>query len=105
MRAVGMRRARVRRLFLMEALFLSLTGVAAGVLIGFIVSLILSFMNFGTGSFFSLFLQNGHLSFLIRFVDVALIVALVSVFTLLAALGPARKAAKLPPADALRTSY
>jgi putative ABC transport system permease protein len=105
MRAVGMLRARVRRLFLMEALFLSLAGVAAGVILGIVVSRILSAVNFGTESFFALFLQNGHLSFFIRMVDVALIVGLVSLFTLLAALGPARKAARLRPADALRTTY
>lgn len=105
MRAVGMKRAQVRRLFLAEALFLALAGVAAGILLGFLATAILSLVNFGTESFFSLFLQNGHLSFLVRFVDVALIVVLVSGFTLLAAQGPARKAAKRHPADALRTSF
>lgn len=105
MRAVGMKRRQVRRLFLMEALFLALAGVAAGIVVGFVATTALSLVDFGTESFFALFLQNGHLSFLIRFVDVALIVVLVSGFTLLAAQGPARKAAKKHPADALRTSF
>ena len=89
----------------MEALFLALTGVAGGIALGFLATAGLSLINFGTESFFSMFLQNGHLSFLIQFVDVALIVVLVSGFTLLAAQGPARKAAKKHPADALRTSF
>lgn len=105
MRAVGMLRRQVRGLFLLEALFLSLAGVGVGVGLGLLASMALSLADFGKESFFSLFLQNGHLSFLIRAVDVAVIVVLVSLFTLLAAQGPARKAARLRPADALRTNY
>lgn len=104
MRALGLQRPGVRNLFILEAAFLALGGVLAGFAAAVLVSLILSFINFGTGSFFSLFMKNGHLSFVPQLSQSSLHVLLVIMLTVLAAYMPARRAAKLEPADALRSS-
>jgi len=105
LRALGMQRGSVQSMMLMEALFLALGGVVAGLVLSSLLMVILGLPNFGTDSIASLFLRNGHLSFLFDPTMVILIVVLVSIMTLLAALLPARKAARLEPANALRANY
>ena len=104
MRALGLQRPEVRNLFILEATFLAIGGVIAGFAAAGIVMLLLSFINFGTGTFFALFMKNGHLSFVPQLSQSSFHVILVVLLTMLAAYLPARRAAKLEPADALRTS-
>jgi putative ABC transport system permease protein len=104
MRALGLQRPDVRNLFILEATFLAIGGVIAGFAAAGIVMLLLSFINFGTGTFFALFMKNGHLSFVPQLSQSSFHVMLVVLLTILAAYLPARRAAKLEPADALRTS-
>jgi len=104
MRALGMQRPGVKRLFLFEAGFLAAGGTVVGMAAAGIVMLVLSLFDFGTGTFFSLLMKNGHLSFLIHPSQVVLNFAIVLVLTLLAAFLPARKASRLEPAEALRSS-
>ncbi len=104
MRAVGMQRGSVRNLFLTEAGLLGSGGAIVGWLAAGVVMLILSIHDYGTGTFFSLLLKNGHLSFAIQPAQALANYLLVLFLTLLAALMPARKASKLPPAVALRTA-
>ncbi|MFQ3547831.1 MAG: FtsX-like permease family protein, partial [Termitinemataceae bacterium] len=104
MRALGLQRPDVRNLFILEATFLALGGVLAGFLAGGVIMGILSLINFGTGSFVSLFLKNGHLSFVPQAAQSVQHILLVIILTILAAYLPARGAAKLEPAAALRTS-
>lgn len=101
MRALGMQRFGVRRLFLMEALFLSLGGVALGLAAGGLLMLALKGIDWGLTSPMFLFLNNGHLSFRIPLWQLAGNVALVCILSLLAALAPARQAARLEPMEAL----
>jgi len=105
MRAVGMQRNQVRRLFLYEAVCLSLLGVAIGVGVAGLGMLAVGLVNFGIDSPVALFLHNGHLSFSLDPVSLLISTILVVGFTWLAALGPAGKAAKLSPAEAMRTNY
>lgn len=104
MRAVGMHRGEVRRLMLYEASFLSLLGVALGVGLAGIGMIILGMIDFGVGSTIALFLSNGHLSFLLDPASLLVSLILVVAFTVIAALGPAGKAAKLSPAEAMRSN-
>jgi putative ABC transport system permease protein len=104
MRALGMQRPAVKRLFLLESGFLAAGGTAAGMAAAGIAMLILSLFNFGTSTFFSLFMRNGHLTFSVGPGQAALNFAIVLFLTLLAAWFPARKASRLEPAEALRTS-
>jgi putative ABC transport system permease protein len=105
MRALGMQKNGVRKIFFYEAFFLAL----AGVLIGFLVSLLVmggfSLINFGLESAVSLFLKNGHLMFRVLPVQFILNFFIIALLTLAAAFFPAKNAANLKPADALRKQY
>ncbi len=105
MRAVGVQRSQVRNLFLLEALFLSVGGTIPGALLGLLVLNGLRLMRFDSITELGLFLENGRISYTL---SPALFIGsflMVIIFTLLAALVPARKAAKLQPAEALRTQF
>jgi putative ABC transport system permease protein len=104
MRAVGMQRNEVRNLFLSEALFLALGGAVAGLALAGLAMGILSLINIGTGSPVFILLKNGHLTFKLGIAQVVADVLIIAVLTTLAALIPARKAAKLNPAVALGTT-
>ncbi|MBN1241440.1 MAG: ABC transporter permease [Spirochaetales bacterium] len=104
MRAVGMQRGQVRGLFLWEALFLALGGAVAGLAAASLVMLGVGLIDFGLDSPLFIILKNGHMSFRLDWASVALKVAIVAFLTLAAAFLPARSAAKLDPAVALRTA-
>lgn len=104
MRALGMQRGQVRSLFLLEAFFLSLGGALAGLASAGIVMLILSRIFWGMDSAIFILLKNGYMTFRIPPLQLMLNVIIIILMTLFAAFFPARKAAKLEPADALRTT-
>ncbi len=105
MRSLGLQRAGVRGLFLLEAVLLSLGGALIGLIAAFLVALILSLINFGTDNQFFIILKNGHLFFKVLPAQIAGNIVAVGLLTLLAALVPASRAAKLDPAHALRKTY
>lgn len=104
MRALGMQKPNVRSMMLYEALFLSILGYMVGFALSLLVEFILSIPSFGTDSLFSILLHNGHFSFLTEFQTLLTVFAIVTGFTMVAAFFPARKAARLEPAAALRTA-
>ena len=103
MRAVGVQRREIRSLFLYEALFLALGGAVAGIVLAFIAMSILSLIDFGMDSPAFLIMKNGHLSFFLPPLRALANIAIISMLTLLAAYFPAKAAAKMTPAHALRT--
>ena len=105
MRSLGLQRGGVRGLFLLEALLLSLGGALVGLIAAFLVALTLSLINFGMDNQFFIILKNGHLFFKVLPAQIAGNIAVIGVLTLLAALIPASRAAKLDPAHALRKTY
>jgi putative ABC transport system permease protein len=104
MRAVGMLRKNIKGIFLLEALFLALKGAVIGIAVALVGSWGVSLINLGDDNPLLIFLQNGHFSMPFLPLKTIGIVVLLSLITLLAAWLPARKAAKLQPADALRTT-
>lgn len=104
MRALGMQRPTVRNLFLLEALFLSLGGTVVGLAASGIVMAALHMINWGLDTPLFLFLKDGHMTFDPRPGQLVGNLVIVAVLTLLAAYFPARKAARLNPADALRAT-
>jgi putative ABC transport system permease protein len=105
MRALGMQRGEVRAVFLWEALFLSLIGCVGGFVLSSATLGILGAIKWNIMTELSFFMNRNHL---MVSVDPSLMLAtlvLVSALTLLAALIPARRAARMEPALALRTSY
>jgi len=103
MRSIGMQRSDVRSLFLLEATFLALGGAAAGMVASGLAMGIISLVNFGLDSPLFIILKNGHITFKLQILRALGNVATVVALTLAAAFIPARRAARLDPAVALRT--
>lgn len=103
MRSMGMQRPEVRNLFLWEATFLALGGVFSGIILAVIIMTGVSFWNFGLNSPLFIILKNGHMTFQLPFVRTLADIVIVAALTLAAAYLPAKSAAKLDPAVALRT--
>jgi putative ABC transport system permease protein len=105
MRAIGLQKESIRGIFLWESFFIAVGGAIAGFVLSLITMGVLGLVNFGTEGAFALFLNKGSLNFVLDPLlfsrDLIMVVAL----TLLAVLLPANAAAKLEPAQALRTSY
>lgn len=103
MRALGVQRGGVRSMFLFEALFLALGGAASGILLALIVMGGISLVNFGMDSPAFLIMKNGHMSFYLPPLRAVGNIVIIALLTLFAVSSPAAKAAKLSPAEALRT--
>lgn len=105
MRALGLQRGGIRRLFLLEALLLSLGGVVVGSAAAALAAAGLSFARWDPSTPIYMFLNRGHLSFRIVPLQLLGYLLLVALITLLAALLPALRAARLEPARALGKTY
>lgn len=103
MRAMGVQRSEIRSLFLYEALFLALAGAVAGILAALGAMGIASLHDFGMNSPAFLIMKNGHLSFYLPPLRAMGNILIIVVLTVFAAYFPARAAAKMQPAEALRT--
>jgi putative ABC transport system permease protein len=103
MRSVGMLKKHVSRLFIFEGLILALRGALFGIIAAFVIGLIISLIPFPDGSNFAILLSEGHISVPIVPSSIIMVTAIIAVITLVAVWSPARKAAKLQPADALRS--
>ena len=104
MRAVGMQRRAVRGIFLMEAGFISLLGALIGLVVAGIAMLVLSQLTLDTDSPLQFFLDDGRLTFAVPPLSMLTNVAILLALSLLAAFIPARRAARMDPAVALRSS-
>lgn len=105
MRALGLQQGQVRILFLLEALFLALGGCVPGALLAIVLMAGLNMISLDTFTEIAYFLDDGHISYTLGvdlFVGAFLLVLII---TLLAALLPARRAAALQPAQALRSHF
>jgi putative ABC transport system permease protein len=102
MRAMGVQRGEVRSLFLYEALFLALGGAIAGIALALIVMGLVSLIDFGMNSPAFLIMRSGHLSFFLPPLRAVGNIIIIALLTLLAAYFPAKAAAKMEPAAALR---
>lgn len=104
MRAVGVQRKEIKSLFLNEALFLALGGAVAGILLALVAMSLLSLIDFGMNTPAFMIMKNGHLSFFVPPLRAVLNIVVIAALTLLAAYFPAKAAAKMEPAVALRTA-
>ncbi len=104
LRALGVQRGGIRSMFGYEALFLAIGGAVLGIILAGLVMAGLSLINFGMDNPAFLVMKNGHLSFRLPPLKALLNIAIIALLTLVAVAGPASKAAKLSPAEALRTT-
>ncbi len=104
-RAIGMHKKDVRNIFFFEALFLSLAGALAGLVIALAAMGIIGAVTFAADSNMGIFLLNQHIQFIVSFAGILKIILILSAMTMVSVYLPARRAAKLRVADALRTQY
>jgi putative ABC transport system permease protein len=94
-KAVGAKSGEILRQFLMEAVFITLAGGIVGIMLGYIFSLIFSYV----------FLSLGYnLELTVTFDSVLLAVSFSVVTGILFGFYPAYKASKLSPMEAIRKS-
>ena len=103
MRAMGVRAREVERLFLAEAVMMTGGGALAGMAVSFVIMPIVSLFRLANPGVFAMFLTEGHLLFQPSLSGTLTCVILVILSGSLAALFPARQAAALQPAVALRS--
>jgi putative ABC transport system permease protein len=104
LRALGMQRPQIRNLFLLEAVFLAIAGIFAGFVFGVVILVLLSFIDLSSWKDFNILLKDNKLQLIVDFGSFVFNLVVVSALTAIAALFPARRAGKLTPAEALRTT-
>lgn len=104
LRALGMQRPQIRNLFLYEAVFLALVGIAVGFVVGVLVLWGLSLIDLSSWKDFNVLLKDNKLQLYVDVGSFVFDLVVVAALTALAALFPARKAGRLTPAEALRTT-
>jgi len=102
MRAIGVQRSQVRNIILCEAIFLALCSVAAGLACSILALSAVSQIQLSGASGFDIFLDRGHLSWILYPENVGVDAMLIALITLFGALGPARSAQRIEPVVAIR---
>ncbi len=102
MRALGMTGKDTGKTFTYEAVGLCLIGAVMGCIAAVVLMLILGIPRISTESV-QFFLHGGHMSFVLSPVSILIQYILMILLTAMAVRGTAKKAAKLSPAEALRT--
>lgn len=102
MRAMGMRRGVVARLFLYEAAGLGLAASCCGLALGVMVLAIVSRIDLGALPAAGMFTESGRLSFFLDAKTVAANFLIIVTAVMAAAWGPAARGSRVEPAEALR---
>lgn len=102
MRALGMEGRDTGRVFTTEAVILCVLGAITGMIFSFVVMGIVHIIPVHLEAM-SMFLHKGHFSFSISIGTMIVQYLLLIILTTLAVRGSAKKAAKMSPAEALRT--
>jgi ABC-type lipoprotein release transport system permease subunit len=101
LRAIGMQRWGVLRLFVFESFQMGIIGTTAGVAGGSIIAGLVNWANIRVPLGVQLFLMSDRLHLALHTDSIVGAAALVTVITTLAALYPAYRAARLPPVSAM----
>jgi len=104
LRALGMGRDSTSILFLAEATLLAAFGLIAGLALGILLLRLLTGVDFSNFPAAGLILERGRLRFSLNALTTAVNGAVMICAALAAAFGPARKAAAISPAAAMRTT-
>lgn len=101
-RAIGMQKADVRNMFMMETLLLTAISCLAGIILGIIAILILGSIQFDIKNALSMILKNKHLYFKIDPLGLGLNFMLIMLIAAVTSYFPAQRAARLTAVEALR---
>ena len=102
MRALGIHRAAVQRLFLLEALFVAGRGALFGFAGAAVIAAVVTRIGFDAYGMPGLILRNGHVALPVAPGALIQVLVILTIGTMVAAWLPARKAGHLLPAVALR---
>jgi ABC-type lipoprotein release transport system permease subunit len=100
-RAIGMQRARVLRLFLIESLMLGVAGATAGALLGFGAAAAINALRVAVPESMRMFLMQDHVTLTVSGSTLLAQTLFVIGATTLAAVAPALQAARLKPITAM----
>jgi ABC-type lipoprotein release transport system permease subunit len=101
LRAIGMQRGSVVRMFLWESFLLGVFGAVAGAVVGAMTAGVLNSANIHVPLSVQLFLMSDTLKLSVLPSALGGAIALISIVTAVAALYPALRAARLKPVDAM----
>ena len=102
MRALGMTGKDTRRVFTNEAVILCIIGAIAGLIFAVFVMSIIHLIPI-TNESLGFFLAKGHFSFKVSVLSIIIQYVMLIILTALAVRGSAKQAARMSPAEALRT--
>lgn len=102
MRAIGMQRHDVRRLFVFETVLLAFIASIVGVIASFIVMGILGSITLEGEGMLAMLLYEGHLRFVPKVGVIILYIVAIVLITAITAFFPAKRASELSAAEALR---
>jgi putative ABC transport system permease protein len=102
MRAIGLQRPQLRNLILCEALLLAGCGIGGGLVLSFVGLTAVSLIPLNGAAGLDIFLDRGHLSWVMNVDIIGADSLLIAVVTLAGALSPAQAAQRIEPVVALR---
>lgn len=102
LRCIGFRRTDVFRIFLYEAAMIAVGGSLGGIILSLPIGMLIHFIPFDPSGSLGYALSRGRLIFSPNVISFALVCVSVIAASMLAVSGPARKAARLLPVEALR---
>ena len=94
LRAVGLTRAMILRAFLVEYMFVTLTGAIVGGALGLLI--IYNLVNAPNAA------DSGVVSLYVPWLNLAIVMAVTTILATLAVIGPSFRGSRLPPAQAIR---
>ncbi|MFP4550709.1 MAG: ABC transporter permease [Spirochaetales bacterium] len=105
MRSIGVTQSGIRWIFSLEAILVALVGTLAGLAFSGVIIGVLSAIQWSAGTALGAFLVQGRLQADLALADITISVVAILLMTLWAVSSPAKQAARLEPAQALRTTY
>jgi putative ABC transport system permease protein len=104
LRCIGFRRRDIFRTFIFEAIFIALAGSLAGIALSLPLGFAIHLIPFNPSGSLGSALSQGRLIFAPSLVSSVFVIACVMLASVVAVSGPARKASRLLPVEAMRTT-
>jgi putative ABC transport system permease protein len=106
MRAIGLESGGVTGLFVLESSALALIFSAGGALVGALASILVrAVLKLPAGGSLGILLSSGHLALEPRLGDLAAVVLVIVLFAALFSYFPARRGGRIPPVEALASTF
>ena len=104
LRCIGFKRSDIFWIFIFEAGLIAIAGSLAGIVVSLPIGLLVHLVPFNPSGSLGSALSRGRLTFAPQLLSLAFVCLAVIIASVFAVLGPARKAARLLPVEAMRTT-